>query len=141
MKYLLTGLIISSIFLLVAYVGNIEPPALGSVKVIDGTEHIYKCFQETYRNGYEFGDEYKMVLYGEQPLIVGAEYEADAWPANPNLDPVLYDMDRFNITVLSVMETEGSFKITFKAGGMHTTYMEKSSHKTKKDCTFVPNNS
>jgi hypothetical protein len=137
LKYLLTGLII----LLVAYVGNIEPPAVGSVKVIDGTEHIYKCFQRTYRNGYEFDNEYKIVLYGEQPLIVGAEYDADAWPANPNLDPVLYDMGTFNITVLSVMETEGSLKITFEAGGMHTAYMEKSSHKTKKNCTFVPNNS
>ena len=58
MKYLLTGLII----LLVAYVGNIEPPAVGGVKVIDGTEHIYKCFQRTYRNGYEFDNEYKIVL-------------------------------------------------------------------------------
>lgn len=141
MKYLLTGLIISSICLLVAYVGNIEPPAVGSVRVIDGTEHIYKCFQGTYRNGYQFDIKYKIVLYGEQPLIVGAEYDADAWPANPNLDPVLYDMDTFNITVLSVKETEGSFKITFEAGGMHTAYMEKSSHKTEKNCTFVPNNS
>jgi hypothetical protein len=120
---------------------NKESPEIGSIKTIDGIKYTYKCFQESAsrRDGYEFENKYKFVLYSDQ-LIIGARYEANAYPANPNLDPVLYDMERFDVTILNVMETEGSFKVVLQdgGGGIHTVYMEKTIPK-REICKYVSN--